>query len=145
MEPGKLPGRDLAQVCLAFRKVDFPSVLLSQYCQQYLQTNYQNLNTFELAAALNYFCFAGAGLAGGLDPSSNHYKIPDLLLIICTLDPGVGVGNGELCFFRVWGSVTSQIISHLPQVVTTSSVLQRTRQCGQLEVWRHPWPQSQTL
>ncbi|CAE7596354.1 ACER3 [Symbiodinium natans] len=67
MEPGKLPGRDLAQVCLAFRKVDFPSVLLSQYCQQYLQTNYQNLNTFELAAALNYFCFAGAGLAGGDD------------------------------------------------------------------------------
>ncbi|CAE7528248.1 ACER3 [Symbiodinium sp. CCMP2456] len=65
MDPQKLPGRDLAQVCLAFRKVDFPSTVLSQHCQQYVQNNYQNLNTFELAAVLSYFCFAGAGLSGG--------------------------------------------------------------------------------
>ena len=64
LDPQKLPGRDLAQVCLAFKRVDFPSTVLSQHCQQYVQSNYQNLNTFELAAVLSYFCFAGAGLSG---------------------------------------------------------------------------------
>eukprot|EP00435_Cladocopium_sp_Y103_P048056 s2927_g14.t1 len=63
----EMAGRDLAQVCLAFRRVDFPSRILSQHCLSYVTSASPTFNTFELSAVLAYFSSAGAGLPGAED------------------------------------------------------------------------------
>eukprot|EP00933_Yihiella_yeosuensis_P031792 TRINITY_DN25411_c1_g1_i1.p1 TRINITY_DN25411_c1_g1~~TRINITY_DN25411_c1_g1_i1.p1 ORF type:complete len:263 (+),score=43.13 TRINITY_DN25411_c1_g1_i1:88-876(+) len=65
--PDKLSGRDLAQVCMAFSRIEFPSPILSRYIQKYVEERRQALNTFELAAVLMYFSSASAGSVGSED------------------------------------------------------------------------------
>lgn len=60
-----LAGRDLAQLCLAFRRVEFfASPALAAHCELYLAERRQALNTFELAALASYFAPARAGTPG---------------------------------------------------------------------------------
>lgn len=56
--PSHVAGRDLAQMCLAFRRIQFASPVLAQYCERYFDERRQALNTFELAAVLLYFAAA---------------------------------------------------------------------------------------
>jgi len=59
--PGDLLGRDFAQICTAFRRIDFASPVLSDYCEAYIQKRKQALNTFELASVLSYHVSASGG------------------------------------------------------------------------------------
>merc|ERR1712129_257444 len=61
--PLDLAGRDLAQLCLSFRRIEFASPELSRYCELYMDERRQALNTFELAAVLSYFAVACADAA----------------------------------------------------------------------------------
>jgi len=59
--PSILPGRDLAQVCLAFRTIGFKSPRLAHFCRSYLDERRQGLNTFELSALLLYYTSISSG------------------------------------------------------------------------------------
>mmetsp|Transcript_112571 Transcript_112571/g.352061 ORF Transcript_112571/g.352061 Transcript_112571/m.352061 type:complete len:227 (+) Transcript_112571:110-790(+) len=65
--PGQLASRDLAQVCLAFRRIDYSSNVLADYCKTYVGERLQHLNMFELAAVLLYFATEYAGTPGSQD------------------------------------------------------------------------------
>lgn len=56
--PSEMAGRDLSQLCLAFRRIEFASPELVSYCERYLEERRQALNTFELAGVLSYFAAA---------------------------------------------------------------------------------------
>jgi len=59
-----LAGRDLAQVCLSFQKIQIGSAELTEYIQRYFAARRQSLNTFELAVVLSYFIGSHAGGPG---------------------------------------------------------------------------------
>lgn len=62
--PAELASRDLAQICLAFRRIDFASPTLANYCERYMEERRQAPNTFELAAIAAYFAAACSGSSG---------------------------------------------------------------------------------
>lgn len=51
---GQLSGRDLAQVCLAFRRIEFSSLELCACCEREVEERRQRFNIFELAAVALY-------------------------------------------------------------------------------------------
>lgn len=55
---GSLPGHDLAQVCLAFRRIEFCSQQLCTRATEEVQERRQRLNVFELAAVAFYVASA---------------------------------------------------------------------------------------
>jgi len=59
--PADVSGRDLAQTCLAFKRIEFASPILAKYCEKYMDERRQALNTFEIAAVLAYFVAASTG------------------------------------------------------------------------------------
>jgi len=65
--PRELAGRDLAQLCLSFRRIEFSSPELTSYCEKYLDERRQSLNTFELAAVLSYCAVAHTDTAASED------------------------------------------------------------------------------
>ncbi|CAK0825670.1 unnamed protein product [Prorocentrum cordatum] len=62
---GQMAGRDLAQACMAFRRVEFTSPVLTAYCERYVSERRQLLNTIELAAVLLYAAAAHDGGGAG--------------------------------------------------------------------------------
>lgn len=64
---GALVGRDLAQVCLAFRRIEFSSPELCRCCERHVSDHRRGLNTFELAAVSQYVAASQAGSAEAQD------------------------------------------------------------------------------
>eukprot|EP00927_Polykrikos_kofoidii_P040289 TRINITY_DN34475_c0_g1_i1.p1 TRINITY_DN34475_c0_g1~~TRINITY_DN34475_c0_g1_i1.p1 ORF type:complete len:272 (-),score=40.30 TRINITY_DN34475_c0_g1_i1:76-798(-) len=64
-QPAEVTGRDLAQVCLAFRRIEFFSPSLARYCELHVGERRQALNTFEIAAVASYSVLRGPSEESG--------------------------------------------------------------------------------